>query len=230
MKGLIDIPRSSLGCKFLMGVTGFLLMVFVFGHMTGNLLIFLGPDAINEYGEFLQGAGHGLLIWAARLGLLAIFITHLAMALLLRKRNKEARPVPYDGDTTLVASWVSRHMMLSGLVILAFVLYHLAHFTVGITDSANFKMNLLRDAMNRPDIYTMVVRGFQQPMISAIYMFAQLILGLHLYHGAGSWIQSLGLARGWVRNWLDPIGWAVLLLVFLGNCSIPFSILAGWVK
>ena len=198
MSSFVPIPSSSIGYKFFMGITGLLLIGFVLGHMTGNLLIFMGPEAINEYGEFLQTMGHGVLIWVARIGLVAIFSIHMTLAFVLRKKNNSARPVPYGADGTIQASWASRHMMLTGIVIFLFLVYHIAHFTVGAIDPDNHKEVIARDIHNKFDIYTMVVRGFQQPLVSGLYILAQLALGLHLTHGAGSWLQSLGLARGWV--------------------------------
>lgn len=230
MSSIVPIPTSSIGIKFFMGITGLLLIGFVLGHMTGNLLIFMGPDAINEYGEFLQTVGHGVLIWVARIGLVAIFTIHMTLAFVLRGKNTSARPVPYGHDGTIQASWASRHMMLTGIVIFLFLVYHIAHFTVGAIDAANHKEVIARDIKNHFDIYTMVVRGFQQPLISGLYILAQLSLGLHLSHGAGSWLQSLGLARGWVRNLIVPLGYGVAGIIVVGNCSIPVSILLGWVK
>jgi len=213
-----------------MGITGLLLIGFVLGHMTGNLLIFVGPDAINEYGEFLQTMGHGVLIWVARIGLVSAFVIHLTLAFTLRSINSAARPVPYHTDATIQASWASRHMMLTGIVIFLFLIYHIAHFTIGAIDSDNHKENIARDIHNKFDIYTMVVKSFQQPFISGLYILAQLALGIHLSHGAGSWLQSLGLARGWVRNLILPLGYGTAAIIVIGNCSIPVSILMGWVK
>ena len=230
MSSPVCFPCSSLGMKFCMGITGLLLVGFVLGHMSGNLLIYMGPDAINEYAEFLHKAGHGVLIWVARAGLLTIFATHLFLAFALRKKNSDARPVPYAVDETIQATWASRHMMLTGILIFAFVLYHIAHLTLGLTDPSGFKDNLPRDAHQRHDVYKMVVHGFKQPLVSGLYILAQLALGLHLSHGAGSWLQSLGLARGWVRKLVMPLGLGIAILVVAGNCSIPVSILLGWVK
>jgi len=213
-----------------MGITGLLLIGFVLGHMTGNLLIYAGPQAINEYGEFLQTAGHGVLIWVARIGLVTVFSIHMVLAFKLRSKNNNARPVPYGADGTIQASWASRHMMLTGIVIFLFLVYHLAHFTVGAIDAENHKEVIARDVKNQFDIYSMVVRGFQQPLISGLYILAQLALGLHLTHGAGSWLQSLGLARGKIRNLIIPLGYGIAGVLVIGNCSIPISILLGWVK
>src|SRR5215213_7049822 len=126
---------SSLGSKYLMAITGLLLTGFVLGHMAGNLLIYAGPDALNSYAHGLKA--RPLLLWGARLGLLAVFVLHLVLAFRLTLQNSKARPVRYvHPDATLQASWASRHMMLTGLVLLAFIVFHLAHFTLGVVKPA----------------------------------------------------------------------------------------------
>src|SRR5262245_39654676 len=126
------LPRpvtSSLGSKYVMAITGLLLIGFVLGHMTGNLLIFAGPDAMHGYAAGIKS--RPALLWGVRLGLLAVFVVHVLIGIRLTLANKAARPTPYAYEDTLQASWASRHMMLTGLLLLAFVVYHLAHFTLG---------------------------------------------------------------------------------------------------
>ncbi len=221
--------KSSLGRKYAMGVTGLLLVGFVLGHMVGNLLIFQGPEALNGYAEFLQEAGHGMAVWIVRTGLLAVFLAHLVLAFQLRKENIRARQIAYDQESALVSNWVSRHMFLTGLVILVFVIYHICHFTLGITDtSGEWRVRL--EGNNRPhyvDVYAMVTRGFANPWVATFYCFCQLILGLHLWHGASSWFQSLGFNRASWRRWTSWVGPILAMVVILGNCSIPVSVLCG---
>ena len=228
MNAMLSPVKTSIGKKAIMGVTGALLVLFVLGHMTGNLLIFAGRDAINEYARFLHEAGHGALIWVARLGLLALFVTHLGLAFLLRAENRKARPVRYVVEDTLQASWASRNMMLTGIVMFLFIVYHIAHFTLGATDPATFKGSFEpRGAEKLQDVYQMVVRGFQQPVVAGLYLLAQLALCIHLWHGAGSWMQSLGLNRGKLRNTSRLVGPAVALLVLVGNTTIVLACLLG---
>jgi succinate dehydrogenase / fumarate reductase cytochrome b subunit len=122
--------HSSLGKKYMMAVTGCFLFLFVIGHLIGNLQFFLGAEALNAYGEFLHSKPG--LIWAARLGLLAIVGLHIISAIRLFAENKAARPVAYEGKgtTAVAASYASRTMMMSGLIVAAFIIYHLLHFTV----------------------------------------------------------------------------------------------------
>ncbi len=220
---------SSLGKKYAMGVTGLLLVLFVLGHMTGNLLIFLGPDAINTYAEFLKEAGHGVAIWVARAGLLALFLVHIVLAFMIRADNQKARPVGYQNHEPQVSDWASRHMLLTGLVILIFVLYHLAHFTLGWTDFSHDWLYPLDP--KRPhyfDVYAMVVFAFRDIFITVFYIVAQAVLATHLWHGASSWFQSLGLNRNSWRSGTAWVGPLVALIVFVGNCSIPLAIQAGY--
>lgn len=220
---------SSLGKKYTMGITGLLLVLFVLGHMTGNLLIFVGPEAINSYAEFLHEAGHGLLIWVARGGLLALFAIHLFLAFVIRAENKKARPVDYANHKPQVSDWAARHMLLSGLVILIFVLYHLAHFTFGITDfSHDWLFHIDPKRPHYYDVFAMVIFGFREPIIAVFYLVAQIVLATHLWHGASSWFQSVGLNR---RSWRSVTAWfgpVLALVVFLGNSSIPIAVQAGY--
>jgi succinate dehydrogenase / fumarate reductase cytochrome b subunit len=221
--------KSSLGRKYAMGVTGLLLLCFVLGHMAGNLLIFQGPEALNGYAEFLHEAGHGMLVWVARLGLLTIFGIHLILAFILKGENKKARPIAYHTDTALVSNWASRHMMLSGIVILLFVIYHIAHFTLGLTDiSSSYRVRLEGSARpNLLDVYAMVIKGFQNLFVSAFYIVCQVILAAHLWHGASSWFQSVGLNRSKWRSCTSLVGPIIAVVVIVGNCSIPLSVLLG---
>ncbi len=127
--------RSSLGRKYFMALTGLVLTGFVLAHMAGNLLIFAGRDALNSYGAALQDKP--ALLWSARVGLLVVFVLHVYLGLRLAWENQMARPVGYVYERTLRASWASRHMVLTGLVLLVFILYHLAHFTFGAVKGAD---------------------------------------------------------------------------------------------
>jgi succinate dehydrogenase / fumarate reductase cytochrome b subunit len=221
------LPRSSLGTKYVMAVTGLLLIAFVLAHMAGNLLIFAGREALNGYAHALEDKAP--LLWTARIVLLAIFVLHIVLGVRLTRDNMRARPVRYVCENTLQANWASRHMLLTGLVILAFVIYHLLHFTFGVADPSNFKYRLPLDPNRYRDVSGMVVGGFRQPVVTLAYIVAMTFLALHLYHGATSWFQSLGLnGRGYdkVINWVGPV---LALIVLIGNCSIPLAILAGYV-
>src|SRR5271170_5813303 len=144
---------SSLGKKYLMAGTGLLLILFVIGHMAGNLQIFLGPEAINRYGHFLQSNVE--ILWPVRIGLLGVVLVHIWSATTLTMANRAARPVAYQQWEPTAASYASSTMMVSGVIVAVFIVYHLLHFTamvqaVNLTHQ-NFKE--FQDTEGRHDIY-----------------------------------------------------------------------------
>ena len=213
---------STVGIKYLVAVSGATLVTFVFFHMLGNLQIFLGADALNTYAALLKSSPG--LIWVARAGLLAALAVHVWGIAALSIRNRAARTRGYDTKRALLSSFASRHMLLSGLVLLAFVAYHLLHFTVGATHPEHFG---LYDGQGRHDVYSMVVLGFRQPAVSFSYILAMGLLGLHLAHGIGSAFRSAGLSGPRLRSTLEGCGRLVAVIVVAGNISIPLACMAG---
>jgi len=224
MNRLSRLVLSSVGSKYVMALTGLGLMIFVIAHMSGNLLIYFGREALNAYAHGLMA--HPVLLWSARGGLLAIFLIHLFFAWRTWQENESARPIRYVYEETIQASWASRHMMLTGVVILLFVLYHLLHFTFGVIDPGNFKYVL---DPKEGDVAGMVIAGFRQPLIAVSYILAQIFLGLHLWHGGSSWLQHLGLNNRSYEAVVNKVGAVVAGVVVVGNCSIPLVIWIGWI-
>jgi succinate dehydrogenase / fumarate reductase cytochrome b subunit len=217
--------RTSVGKKYVMAVTGLLLFGFVIVHMAGNLQIFLGPGPINSYAEMLKSKP--ALLWAARLGLLLTVILHLVAATMLVIENRRARGVGYSTGKPVASSFAARTIAITGIVILAFIIYHLSHFTVGLVDPQYLQ---LRDAEGRHDVYRMMVAGFSHPIVSAFYIFATGLLCLHLSHGVTSLFQSLGLRSHKTLGLLNRIASVAAILIFLGNSAIPLAILAGLIR
>ena len=223
MGSFISFYKSSLGSKYLMAVTGVMLYGFLVAHLLGNLLIFSGnPEDINNYAVALKELPYGLL-WIMRGGLVAIFLLHIRTAIKLTKANRQARPVPYAKPSTIQATFASRHMVLTGLLILAFVIYHLCHFTfLSVFDTGPHI-----DALGRADVYSMVIEGFRQPLVSISYLLAMVVLGLHLSHGMTSLFQSLGINHPRYDDLIKKIGpvfgWGLSVV----NMSIPVSIWFG---
>lgn len=220
---LFGLLRSSIGKKMVMSVTSAILLAFVIVHMLGNLQIFLGQKALNDYAEHLEELPY--LLWPARIVLLITLILHLLLAFRLTLENRAARPKGYKTKKAVQATLGSKTMMPTGLVILAFIVYHLLHFTFGKT---NPKFYHLTDSLGRHDVYSMVVHSFQVPAISVSYVIAMLFLCAHLSHGFSSFPQSLGFDT----KKCDGIKIAakiVSLLIFIGNCSIPAAVLMGWI-
>ncbi|MEM8681490.1 MAG: succinate dehydrogenase cytochrome b subunit [Planctomycetota bacterium] len=206
----------------MMAITGGGLVLFVIAHMLGNLQIYLGQEALNAYAYKLKSMP--ALLWTARTGLLAIFAAHLGLAFYLRRVNRRARPQAYAFQDNVEASLASRTMLLSGLVIFAFVIYHLLHFTLGVTDP---RLADLVDEQGHHDVYSMVVLSFQNGWVSLAYIVAMGFLGLHLSHAVSSMVQTLGWVSASYRRWVDRVGLSVAGILMFGNISIPVAVLTG---
>jgi succinate dehydrogenase / fumarate reductase cytochrome b subunit len=216
--------HSSLGKKYVMAITGLLLFLFVIVHMAGNLQVYLGREPMNAYAELLQSKPG--LLWTARAGLFAIAILHIISALQLAAENRAARPESYDEGKPL-ATLASRTILVSGLIVFAFIIYHLLHFTLGVT---NPDFVDLHDAAGRHDVYAMVVEAFRNPYVSVFYIISMGLLCLHLSHGVSSLFQSLGIRRKATVASFNRFAQVSAILIFIGNCSIPIAILAGVVR
>jgi succinate dehydrogenase / fumarate reductase cytochrome b subunit len=218
-------PRLTLvSAKVLMAITGAGLLLFVVVHMAGNLQIYLGQATLNAYAAKLKGMP--ILLWSARAGLLTIFTIHVGLAFYLQRANRRARPQRYVIDVPVETTLASRTMLTSGLVVFAFVIYHLLHFTLGSTDPHSHR---LLDSEGRHDVYSMVVLGFRNVYVSAAYIVAMLFLGLHLSHATSSIFQTLGLAPSNSRKLVHRAGVIFAAIIMLGNISIPLAVLLGFV-
>ncbi len=214
-----------MGRKSVMAVTGLLLFGFVIIHMIGNLQLFLGQDALNDYAKHLVEMP--LLLWPARVVLLAILVTHIFVSMSLAKENRVARPVRYTQGATIQASYASRTMVMSGIIIFLFIVYHLLHFTFGKIQPQFYDQ---LDAEGRKDVYGMIVYGFQNIYVSGAYVTAMAVLCFHLSHGLQSLFQSLGLRSNALAPLLKKMAVGLSLFIFIGNTSIPLSILLGFVR
>jgi succinate dehydrogenase / fumarate reductase cytochrome b subunit len=172
---------SSIGKKTVVAVTGILLVLFVVGHLLGNLTIYLGPDAINAYAAKLQSLGP--ILWVIRLTLLSIVGLHIYFTMLLWKENQKARPKKYIAANPVGTTVFARTMRLSGLIVLAFVIFHLAHFTARVVDPSYKTMTTMLAGHEVHDVYAMVVKGFSNALVAAIYVIGLFLLTFHLSHG-----------------------------------------------
>lgn len=242
-----NLMNSTIGAKILMAGTGAILVGFLVVHMAGNLNMYAGPDAMNHYAQTLKGTP--ALVWLVRGTLLAAILGHIGAAMKLSRINAAARPVAYAAARRYrVTGPAARYMLMSGLVILAFIVYHLLHFTIGAVHAENFHLyetldvatqtwvrnenqqiiEKLSPALVRHDVFSMFVRGFQNPAIAGAYIVAQVLLAMHLSHAVSSMLHTLGLSKGTAaraRN--DALGRAVALLIFLPNLSFPIAVQAG---
>ncbi len=218
--------RSSVGKKIIVALTGIILILFIIGHLLGNLQIFLGPGWINGYAEHLRELGP--LLWIIRVFLLVTVIVHIYVTIRLAIENRRARPDHYKRKDYAKASVASRYMVMSGLIVLAFLIYHILHFTVRVTDP-RFAL-LKQDPLNHYDVYSMMVYAFQNVWVSAFYVLGMFLLSLHLSHGSSSFFQSLGLNDKKLTPRLARWGRIFAWLIFIGYVSIPLACLMGWVK
>lgn len=225
MNPISSYLSSSIGRKWIVALTGLALFGFVVAHMVGNLQIFLGQESINHYGAFLQSTGE--LLWVARIGLLVMLVAHIFYTIQLRIENHAARPKSYAVTARRAATFPARMMALSGLMVLAFIIFHLLHFTAQTIDPS---FATLHDAKGRHDVYRMMILGFQSKAASAFYLVGVGLLAMHLNHGIGSLFQTLGLNSAKLRALWEKGGVALSWLIFLGYASIPVAVLTGVVK
>ena len=229
VESVVRFLRSTIGTKVLMALTGLALVGFLVAHLAGNLQMLApggkAPELMNSYAAQLKGLGP--LLWIARIGLLGTFALHVALAIRLTALNKAARPVPYAVKEPLASTMASRSMVLSGLVILAFVIYHLLHFTLGVTDPAAYH---LTDSLGQHDVYSMFVLGFQKAPVAIAYVIAMLCLGLHLAHGIQSLFQTLGWNGPRYRPLTKAIGLGITGLIVAGNIAMPLAVLFGVIR
>jgi succinate dehydrogenase / fumarate reductase cytochrome b subunit len=222
---LSSMAKTTVGTKAAMAVSGVLLFGFLIGHMAGNLQMFAadGGKAMNEYAHFLHSKP--ALLWGARIGLLAMVLVHVVSAMRLTARNRAARPVQYRMKKPLKSTYASRTMVMSGPIIMAYIIYHLMHFTVAGVGIADF--NSVNKATGLIDVYRNVVTGFSNPAIAIAYIVANLLLGVHLWHGLWALFQSLGITNPRFDGAKRTAATALSALIIGGLVSIPVGVLAG---
>jgi succinate dehydrogenase / fumarate reductase cytochrome b subunit len=231
MKSFMTIVKSSIFSKWLMAISGLAWVGFLVGHLAANLLIFVGPDALNAYGADLRALGHGAAIWAARLGLLVFFALHVTTGIRLARLNRVASGGKYAKSEPRSSTLASRTMLLSGLVILTYLVYHLAHFTWGLAHSEFYNGTaMLPDGRVVHDVYSMLVASFSVPGITAIYIIGMILVGLHLNHAIASAAQTMGVSHPRYVALIRKGALALSLAISLGFMSVPLSVITGMVK
>ena len=217
---------SDIGMKWMMALTGIGLLLYVVIHMLGNLKIFFGPEEINHYGEALRDLGGALvprthLLWIMRFGLIAAFAIHIWAAAVLTRRNWAARgKIRYDQRNYVAANYAARTMRWGGIIVLLFVFYHLADLTWGLTNPD----------FVRGDPYHNIVESFSRWWVALFYIIAQVVLALHIYHGAWSMFQSLGLSNPRYNDWRRALAVALAAVILVGNCAIVIAVQTGIVS
>jgi succinate dehydrogenase / fumarate reductase cytochrome b subunit len=218
----LEFYRSAVGKKWVMAITGIVLLGFVLVHMIGNLKAYLGPDDMNHYSEALRDLftplfPRSFVLWTVRLGLIAAFALHIHAAYALTVMNHRARPASYASKRDYVAAnFASRTMRWSGVIVLLYLAFHLADLTAG---SAN-------PQYVRGDAYNNLVHSLERPAVAALYIVANVALGFHIFHGAWSLFQSLGLNNPRFNQWRRNFAGGFALLIVLGNLSFPIMVQA----
>ncbi len=223
--------RSAIGLKVVMAVTGLILFGFVLVHMLGNLQVFLPPDAINHYAYVLKSRPP--LLWGFRLFLLAAVVLHVASAIALTRRNRASRPVGYQKINAQGATLASRTMFVGGLVLFAFIVFHLLQFTGQVGPfSASRSLEAALPGVPDPvhDVHAMVVKAFQNGWITLFYVVALVFLALHLNHGGAALFRTLGVGNKATFGWQNFVARAFAWIVFLGMVAVPLAVYFGAVK
>jgi succinate dehydrogenase / fumarate reductase cytochrome b subunit len=216
--------HSTIGKKWIVAITGAMMIGFLVGHMAGNLQIFEGRGAtieatkINQYAAFLKK--EMMVLWLVRLILLSAVIAHVVTTIQLVRINKKARPVGYVQRDTY-SSVASRMMFYGGLTLFLYIIYHILHFTTGTVHPELYEPH---------DVYSNMVRSFQVWWISLIYIVAQAALFMHLYHGAVSLFQTMGVTNPRHLSVIKKGGIGLAVIICGGFISIPVAVLAGWVQ
>jgi len=224
MQRLFCLLNSTIGKKIIMALSGLILALFLVGHLLGNLLIFQGPGAINGYANWLQT---NPLLWLIRLSMLAIVAVHIHSAIKLTRENKKARPIGYHMEQDLQVNFASKHLLLSGLVILFFILFHLAHLTLGWINHDVFS---LLDKQGLPHIYARLIDGFQSIGITSVYIVGIVFIALHLMHGMKSFFQTMGFHHKNLQRLVHYLVPIVVLVICMAFAAIPLSILFGLMR
>lgn len=228
---LLDLYSTAVGKKYVMAITGIILVGFIVAHMVGNLKMYLGRDDLNHYAEWLRVMLVPLLprqvaLWLLRGVMIVAVLLHIHAAYSLTVINRKARAVKYQSKRDYqAANFASRTMRWSGIIILLFVVWHLLDLTFGTVNNLGTDGTFVRE-----DVYDNVVRSFDRPVVSIFYILANLALGLHLFHGVWSLFQSMGWNSTRFNVWRRWLAVAIAAIVVVGNVSFPIAVMAGVVS
>ncbi len=215
--------EAPIGKKVVMAITGLILFGYVIGHLLGNLQIYSADhQQINRYAAFLHNPANVIPLWVIRAALLAAVILHIVSAVQLWLQNRAARPLSYKKKADVPTSYAARTMRWSGVIVGAFIVFHILHLTVGSV------LPIREIAANEPDVRSNVITGFQNPLVAGFYILAMILLCMHLYHGLWSMFQSMGFSHPRYTPLLKKGAALVAILIAIGNISIPIAVLTGF--
>ena len=214
MQRVVTLYQSTIGKKVIMAVSGAVIFGYLIAHMVGNLQIVLGPEVINKYAALLHGTP--ALLWAVRIALLVAFPVHILMAVQLNRINSAARPVAYGTYKRHVSSYAARTMMFSGPVLLLFLLFHLAHLTLG--------WNVVPTAFVEGNVYNNMVTSLAVSWVALFYVVAAALVGLHMVHGGWSMFQTLGVSHPRYNGVLKEVAFVATIVVAGGFALVPIAV------
>ncbi len=228
MAGLRNFWGSLVGKKLIVAFTGLILLLYLVGHMAGNLKSLLGADpsgvpAIDVYAKFLRTIGeplvpYGAILWAARAVLLTSLLVHVVVVLQLTVANRSARPISYAQYRTRASSLAAKSMMVSGIAILVFVVLHILHLTTG---------TIRVGAFEHGTVYANVYHSFRNPVVSLLYLAMMLVVGLHVLHGGWSLFQTWGLDNPNRNQFLRRTAVILAMAIALGFSLVPLLFMFG---
>ena len=228
---LLDLYSTAVGKKYVMAISGIAMMGFVLFHMIGNLKMYMGETALNHYAEFLKEllyplAPKGVVLWILRGGLITMLLLHLHAAWSLTRLNRFARAVKYQGPRDYqVAKFASRTMRWTGIIVLSYLIWHILDLTLGVVNTTGTNGEFVKG-----EVYQNVLNSLNRPVVAAFYVIANVLLGIHLFHGAWSIFQSLGWNNPRFNTWRRGFATAFATIVVVGNVSFPIAVIAGIVK
>jgi succinate dehydrogenase / fumarate reductase cytochrome b subunit len=222
-----EFYRSALGKKYVMAITGVIGMGYIFAHMIGNLKLFIGPESMDSYGHWLRESllypilPQHVALWLMRITLIVALVLHVHAAYALTMMNRRSRPVRYQSKRDYIAAdFAARTMRWTGIIVLLFIGYHLADFTWG----------WVNPGFVRGEVYRNTVASLSNPIVAIFYIAANLALGYHLYHGAWSLFQSLGINRPRFNPWRRAFAIAFAVITVGGFILVPFAVLFGMIS
>lgn len=228
MTRFTSLYRTTVGKKFIASITGLILFLFLIGHMGGNLKAFTGTSDngvphIDQYAHFLTVMGEPMVpamaaLWTARVVLLVCLIFHVVVVTQLAKENAAARPVGYVRSKKVAASLPAQWMMFSGFLILAFIIFHILHFTTGTIRLGDFEHG---------DVYSNLWHSFAHPLVAIGYTIAMIVLGLHLWHGVWSMFQTWGWDNADRNKGLRMFAIIATIVIVIGFIAVPLAFMSG---
>ena len=230
----LNLYQTAVGKKWVMAVTGILLLGYVVVHMLGNLKLYLDPvveDGVleydaNVYGEWLRDLlvplfPRTVFLWILRIGLIAAFVLHIHAMAALWRLNLTTNKVYSSKRDWLAANYASRSMRYTGLIVLAYLIFHLADLTWGWIPGYDYQ---------RGHVHENVVGSLENPLVAIIYIVANVLLAIHIYHGAYSMFQSLGINSPSINAMRRRFAAALAVIILVGNVSFPISVLTGIIE